>query len=153
MKLKLHQGKNTGPAKIYSRLSSSRSSASTLSYSRMAVTSPLTFKAPFVNEMPSSSKSSPASSKYAYLHVPDQNKNINECYQLLRRKYKKYQIHRRHLHFGFKSPKKCNGWKKIIRKQRKKCRSKKGFWLHMRLNFHKILTRIAYPFMLKINYT
>lgn len=93
MKLKLHQGKNTGPAKIYSRLSSSRSSASTLSYSRMAVTSPLTFKAPLVNEMPSSSKSSPASSKYAYLHVPDQNKNINECYQLLRRKYKKYQIH------------------------------------------------------------
>lgn len=70
-----HYGINfsTGTDHIYSRLSSSRSSASPLLNSRMAAVSPLTFKAPLVNETPSSSKSSPVSSEYAYLQVPDQN--------------------------------------------------------------------------------
>lgn len=73
-KMKLRRGNHfhTGKGSIYSRLSSSISSACAFSYSRLIATSPLTFNAPLVNEMPSSSKSSPASSMYAYLHVQHQ---------------------------------------------------------------------------------
>ena len=60
--------------KLYSRLSSSRSSPRPIWESPLTAT-PLIFVALLVNDIPSSSNSSPVSSEYAYLHVPHQYNN------------------------------------------------------------------------------